>query len=31
VADNISESYGSPVSFHLFVRYRGKFGAMHIH
>jgi hypothetical protein len=31
VADNISESYGSPVSFHVFVRYRGRFGATHIH
>jgi hypothetical protein len=30
VADNISESYGSPVSFHVFVRYRAGFGA-HVH
>jgi len=25
VADNISESYGSPLSFHVFLRYRGIF------
>ena len=31
VPDNLSESYGSPVSFHLFVRYRGKAGAPHVH
>ena len=31
VARNISESYGSPVSFHVFVRYRGRFGATHLH
>jgi hypothetical protein len=31
VARNISESYGSPVSFHAFVRYRGRFGAIHVH
>ena len=29
VADNLSESYGSPWSFHIFVRYRGKAGATH--
>ena len=31
VADNLKESYGSPLSFHAFVRYRGRFGAAHIH
>jgi hypothetical protein len=31
VADNISESYGSPLSFHAYVRYRGHFGATHLH
>lgn len=31
VADNLSESYGSPLSFHLFLRYRGKAGAPHVH
>jgi hypothetical protein len=25
VPDNLSESYGSPVSFHIFLRYRGIF------
>lgn len=29
VPDNLSESYGSPASFHVFVRYRGKAGATH--
>jgi hypothetical protein len=27
VPDNLSESYGSPVSFHVFLRYRGRAGA----
>jgi hypothetical protein len=32
VAENLKEPYGSPVSFHAFVRYRGRFGApAHIH
>lgn len=33
VPDNLSESYGAPVSFHAFVRYRGRAGARmsHIH
>jgi hypothetical protein len=31
VPDNLSESYGSPVSFHAFVRYRGQAGATHMH
>ena len=33
VPDNLSESYGSPVSFHVFVRYRGRAGArlQHVH
>jgi hypothetical protein len=33
VPDNLEESYGSPVSFHAFVRYVGRFGARtaHIH
>jgi len=33
VPDNLSESYGSPVSFHVFVRYRGRTGArlQHVH
>jgi hypothetical protein len=31
VPDNLSESYGSPWSFHAFVRYRGKAGAAHMH
>ena len=32
VPDSLSESYGSPVSFHLFLRYRGRSGAaVHVH
>lgn len=31
VPDNLEESYGSPVSFHVFVRYRGKAGTPHAH
>lgn len=33
VPDNLAESYGSPVSFHVFVRYHGRAGApaSHIH
>jgi len=31
VPENLSESYGSPASFHFFVRYRGRAGAAHIH
>ncbi len=31
VPDNLRESYGSPVSFHLFMRYRGRAGATHVH
>jgi hypothetical protein len=33
VPDNLSESYGSPLSFHVFLRYRGRAGARldHIH
>ncbi len=31
VPDNLKESYGSPVSFHVFVRYRGKAGAPMTH
>jgi hypothetical protein len=31
VPDNLKESYGAPVSFHVFVRYRGKAGAVHAH
>jgi hypothetical protein len=31
VPDNLKESYGSPVSFHLFMRYRGRAGAVHTH
>ncbi|HEX4913491.1 MAG TPA: hypothetical protein VFV51_06025 [Vicinamibacterales bacterium] len=31
VPDNLKESYGSPASFHFFVRYRGRAGAVHIH
>ena len=33
VPDNLSESYGSPVSFHVFLRYRGRAGArlQHVH
>jgi hypothetical protein len=31
VPDNLRESYGSPVSFHLFMRYRGRAGAAHVH
>jgi hypothetical protein len=31
VPENLSESYGSPASFHLFVRYRGRAGATHVH
>jgi hypothetical protein len=33
VPDNLSESYGSPVSFHVFLRYRGRAGARidHVH
>jgi len=27
VPDNLSESYGTPVSFHVFLRYRGRAGA----
>ncbi len=27
VPENLSESYGSPVSFHVFLRYRGRAGA----
>lgn len=31
VPDNLAESYGTPWSFHAFVRYRGKAGAAHVH
>jgi hypothetical protein len=31
VPDNLSESYGSPASFHVFIRYRGRAGATHVH
>jgi hypothetical protein len=31
VPANLSDSYGTPASFHVFVRYRGRAGAMHIH
>jgi hypothetical protein len=31
VPENLNEPYGSPVSFHLFVRYRGRAGATHVH
>ena len=33
VPENLSESYGSPLSFHVFVRYRGRAGARltHVH
>ncbi len=33
VPDNLSESYGSPASFHVFLRYRGRAGARmdHVH
>ena len=31
VPDNLSESYGSPVSFHVFLRYRGRAGTVHVH
>ena len=31
VPDNLKEPYGSPVSVHLFVRYRGRAGATHVH
>jgi hypothetical protein len=31
VPDNLEESYGSPASFHVFVRYRGRAGAVHGH
>jgi hypothetical protein len=33
VPDNLSDSYGSPISFHVFVRYRGKAGTIppHVH
>jgi hypothetical protein len=33
VPENLSESYGSPVSFHVFLRYRGRAGARmdHVH
>ncbi len=31
VPDNLKESYGSPVSFHVFLRYRGRAGAAHLH
>ena len=27
VPDNLEESYGSPWSFHVFLRYHGRFGA----
>ena len=27
VPDNLKESYGSPWSFHVFLRYHGRFGA----
>lgn len=31
VPENLKESYGSPASFHFFVRYRGTAGAVHVH
>jgi hypothetical protein len=31
VPANLRESYGAPLSFHLFVRYRGRAGALHPH
>ncbi|MDO8678807.1 MAG: hypothetical protein Q7R30_09625 [Acidobacteriota bacterium] len=33
VPANLSESYGSPLSFHIFARYRGRAGApgAHVH
>ena len=33
VPENLSESYGSPLSFHVFLRYRGRAGARieHVH
>ena len=33
VPDNLKDSYGSPLSFHLYVRYRGRAGSpeLHIH
>lgn len=31
VPANLEESYGSPVSFHVFLRYRGQAGARHTH
>jgi hypothetical protein len=31
VADNLQESYGSPVSVHVFLRYRGTAGVPHRH
>lgn len=31
VPHNLKESYGSPASFHFFVRYRGRAGAVHVH
>jgi hypothetical protein len=31
VPANLKESYGSPLSFHVFVRYRGKAGNAHTH
>lgn len=31
VPDNLSESYGSPVSFHVFLRYRGRAGVRLAH
>jgi hypothetical protein len=31
VPANLRDSYGSPASFHVFVRYRGRAGAIHTH
>jgi hypothetical protein len=32
VPANLAEAYGSPLSFHVFVRYRGRAGAApHVH
>ena len=31
VPANLSESYGAPASFHFFIRYRGRAGAVHVH
>jgi hypothetical protein len=31
VPENLSESYGHPLSFHVFVRYRGHVGRVHSH